>query len=300
VTDTVPTAASLAAALADVVTPGRDGAPRHFRHGADQRGLIDLAALDAVLDSGLLRTPYAEVVHRGAKLPPDAYCEERQVRAARAAGFVDGARVRALLGDGATLVLPRVDQWHRATADLAAAFTARTGCRTYGFCFFTRDGAPGVDVHRDDSDVIMVQTAGSKRWTVYEPPRGGEWDEGPTGDPGDIALEVELRVGEALFVPRGCAHAGVGGGSFSGHVSLTLPQPGLRELRQGLVRLLAATGRNLPWRPVGEAAMADTARLLLADARERLAALAPQDLLAQAEREQARYEAGRPRPGSAL
>lgn len=288
-------AAPLASALADAVAPNWHKEPRHFRPGADRHALIGLESLDALLDSGLLRTPYAELVHRGTKVPHEQYCVERQVRAVRAGGFVDQARVRALLDEGATLVLPRVDQWHSATADLASAFTARTERRTYGFSFFTRDGAPGVDVHRDDSDVIMIQTAGSKHWTVYEPPRDGEWSDGPTDDPGEPVLEVELCAGEALYVPRGCAHAGIGGSAFSGHLSLTLPQPGLVELRQGLIRLLSAAGRELPPRPVDDAAMADAARLLLADARDRLAALAPDDLLGQAEREQTRHEAGRPR-----
>lgn len=289
----------LAAALADAVAPDRRTGPHHFRHGADHRALIGREGLDVLLDSGLLRTPYAEVVHRATKLPHEEYCEARQVRAVRAEGFVDPARVRALLDDGATLVLPRAEQWHGATADLAAAFTARTGRRTYAYGFFTRDGAPGVDVHRDDSDVVMIQTSGSKHWTVYEAPRDGDWSEGPTNDPGTPVLEAELRAGEALYVPRGCAHAGVGGSSFSGHLSLTLPRPGLMELRQGLVRLLSAAGRELPPRPVGEAAMAETARRLLAEARDRLAALTPDDLFAQAEREQARHEAGRPRHRSA-
>ncbi|NED13053.1 cupin domain-containing protein [Streptomyces sp. SID9124] len=272
--------------------------PRHFRHGADHRALLGKEGLDAVLDCGLLRTPYAEVVHHGAKLPQEEYCEARQIRAVRADGFVAPDRVRALLDDGATLVLPRTDQWHGATAELAAAYTAHTGRRTYAYSFFTRDGAPGVDVHRDDSDVIMIQTAGSKHWKVYEPPVDGDWGEGPTRDPGQLVLEIELRAGEALYVPRGCAHAGVGGSTFSGHLSLTLPQPGLMELRQGLVRLLSTTGRELPPRPVGRAAMREAAHRLLADARDRLDALTPEDLLAQAEREQARREAGR-RRGSA-
>ncbi|MEU0274022.1 cupin domain-containing protein [Streptomyces sp. NPDC006307] len=268
--------------------------PCHFRISGFRDAVLDLNGMEGLLDGGLLRTPYAELVMGGQKLNPEEFCHSRQVRAARADGVVDPDRVRSFLKNGATLVLPRLDHWHRPTRELAAAVGQRLGRRVDAFAFCTAPGMPGIRVHRDDADVIMLQTSGAKRWSIHAGPQGGMWGPGPAADAGDPLLEVELREDEALYVPRGFAHAGVGGDAFSVHVSLTVREVGTKELRQELGRRVRRVGAELPPRPLDDMDLHEVARRLLREAAREIAALSTEELISGAHELQARFEDGKP------
>ncbi|CAK0865853.1 unnamed protein product, partial [Prorocentrum cordatum] len=78
--------------------------------------------------------------------------------------------------------------------------------------------AISTDVHTDNHDVLILQTEGAKRWTVYPPPqrapgkahplyRGKEEDRLLASELAEPLLEVVLRPGEVLFIPMGFPHA---------------------------------------------------------------------------------------------
>uniref|UniRef100_A0A7S4VSF2 Bifunctional lysine-specific demethylase and histidyl-hydroxylase n=1 Tax=Alexandrium monilatum TaxID=311494 RepID=A0A7S4VSF2_9DINO len=76
--------------------------------------------------------------------------------------------------------------------------------------------AVSVPPHTDRQDVLVLQTSGRKRWTVFAPPAVGPVDPLRRGKDGDAMLEAELgehlmdvtlSAGDALYVPLGFPHS---------------------------------------------------------------------------------------------
>ncbi|MET8539758.1 cupin domain-containing protein [Kitasatospora sp. NPDC004799] len=242
---------------------------------------FDLDELDAAFDGGLLRTPYLELVRSDkVTIPPEAFTTPRVVNGVTHHGFADRAKVLALLRGGATLLLRRVDQWHRPTGDLVARLTEELDRPVEAFFFVTPAGGQGLAVHRDDADVFVLQAAGRKTWYVHDAPTEADWRLGelPDDERSPLRLHGVLEPGGVLYVPRGFAHRAVGAGGLSAHLSLTVRDLSVQDLRAALERQLTE-GLGLPARPLGEAAITDACAALLEHARARLAALGPEDLL---------------------
>ncbi|GAB2726935.1 JmjC domain-containing protein [Kitasatospora kifunensis] len=251
---------------------------------------FDLAELDAAFDQGLLRTPYLEMVRSNkVTVPPDAYTTSRVVNGTTHHGFADRAKVLALLRAGATLLLRCVDQWHRPTGDLVARLSEELDRRVEAFFFVTPAGGQGLAVHRDDADVFVLQAAGQKTWYVHDAPTVANWSPGelPDDEHSPRLLHSVLEPGSVLYVPRGFAHRAVGAGGLSAHLSLTIRDICLHDLRTALEQCLSE-GLDLPVRPLGEAAIADACATLLSHVRAKLDTIEPQDLRLAARAAQAR------------
>ncbi|MEU6345926.1 cupin domain-containing protein [Streptomyces sp. NPDC046977] len=248
-----------------------------------------LDELDAAFDGGLLRTPYLEMVRSDkVVVPPAAYTAPRVVHGATYDGFADRAKVLSLLRDGATLLLRRVDQWHPATGELVARLSGELDRRVEAFFFVTPLGGQGLAVHRDDADVFVLQVAGRKTWYVHDAPAGPDWAPGELADDehSPRLLRGVLAPGDVLYVPRGFAHRAVGAAGLSAHLSLTVRDISLRDLRSALERLVTE-GLDVPALPLGETAIADACEALLAHYRARLGAVSAQDVRAAARAQQA-------------
>lgn len=242
---------------------------------------FDLDELDAALDGGLLRTPYLEMVRSDkVTVPPEAFTTARVINGVGHHGFADRAKVLALLRGGATLLLRRVDQWHRPTGDLVARLSEELDRRVEAFFFVTPVGGQGLAVHRDDADVFVLQAAGRKTWYVHDAPTTADWRLGelPDDERSPLRLHGVLEPGDVLYVPRGFAHRAVGAGGLSAHLSLTVRDLSVQDLRTALEGRLTE-GLGLPARPLGEAAIREACATLLDHARARLDALGPEDLL---------------------
>ncbi|RGD58417.1 cupin [Kitasatospora xanthocidica] len=242
---------------------------------------FDLDELDAAFDGGLLRTPYLEMVRSDkVTIPPEAFTTSRTVNGTAHHGFADRAKVLAQLRRGATLLLRCVDQWHRPTGELVARLSEELDRRVEAFFFVTPAGAQGLAVHRDDADVFVLQAAGRKTWYVHDAPTTADWRLGelPEDERSPLRLHGVLEPGGVLYIPRGFAHRAVGAGGLSAHLSLTVRDLSVQDLRIALEGQLAE-GLGLPARPLGEPAITDACAALLAHARTRLDALGPEDLL---------------------
>ncbi|MFJ6623208.1 JmjC domain-containing protein [Kitasatospora sp. NPDC091335] len=258
--------------------------PQVFRTAGWPAGLPRPGELDAVLHGGLLRVPYVEMVRDGEVVAPERFCTARTVAGRREDGWADAGLITALLAEGATLLLPQLDQWHAPVRELATDIALQLGRRTEAFCFATGAGRRGLDVHRDDADVLVVQLAGQKEWTVHEAPTDGRWRPGLAPEPGPVALHTVLGPGEVLYVPRGAAHTATGRQGLSVHLSFTVREAGTGRLHAAVGEFLAAgdagaRGDDLPERPGTTADLLATAADVLRLSRDRLAALTPQELL---------------------
>ncbi|MBB5122263.1 JmjC domain-containing protein [Streptomyces eurocidicus] len=254
---------------------------------------FDLDELDAAFDGGLLRTPYLEMVRSDkVVVPPDAYTTSRVINGITHRGFADRAKVVAQLRAGATLLLRCVDQWHRPTGELVERLSEEIDRRVEAFFFLTPAGGQGLAVHRDDADVFALQVAGRKTWYVHDAPAAADWSLGelPDDEHSPRRLHRVLEPGDVLYIPRAFAHRAVGEAGLSAHLSLTIRDISLRDLREALEQRLAEE-LDLPARPLGEAAITDACATLLGHARARLDAIGPEDLRLAARAARARRPA---------
>ncbi|MFF3174934.1 JmjC domain-containing protein [Streptomyces sp. NPDC057900] len=241
---------------------------------------FDLTELDAAFDSGLLRTPYLEMVRSNkVTVPADAYTTSRVVNGTTHHGFADRAKVAGLLRSGATLLLRHVDQWHRPTADLVARLSGELDRRVEAFFFVTPADGQGLAIHRDDADVFALQVAGRKTWYVHGAPKTADWSLGelPDDETSPQLLRGVLEPGNVLYIPRGFAHRAVGEAGLSAHLSLTIRDISLPDLAAALQHHLTED-LDVPARPLGEAAIQDACATLLNHARAKLATITPDDL----------------------
>jgi hypothetical protein len=243
---------------------------------------MTLDDVDAALAGGLLRTPYVEMVRAEAGVPASSYTESREVLFSKASGFAVGDGIVGLLADGATLLLRNTEQWHRPTAELVARLAEETERRVEAFFFVTPPGGRGLTVHRDDADVLLLQVAGSKAWSVRSAPDDADWTIGPVlHNPGTVLLDATVGEGQVLYIPRGHAHSAVGSQGLSVHLSLTIREVGGPHLERALPRVLLE-GLRLPVRPLDEVGLLDTAEAVLAAARQRLQSLTAHELVQRA------------------
>lgn len=182
----------------------------HRHHDPSLPQLLPLDAVDEILTTRSLRPPAFRLVADGSPLPLSRYTRSGRVGGQRIDDLPDVGRVLELHRRGATIVLQGLHRWWEPVAalcrDLEAALTHPVQANAY----VTPPDAAGFGVHHDTHDVLVLQTHGTKRWTVYEPvveiplARQG-WDS--AWDPGPPSLETELAPGDVLYLPRGTPHA---------------------------------------------------------------------------------------------
>lgn len=263
-----------------------------------------LADLDAALATGFFRQPYLEMVADNNAVPAHRYTSTRSVARAKPAGFVDPAKVAALLDEGATLLLRRIDQWHEPTRALLADLAGELGLAVEAFYFVTPAGRTGLPLHRDDADVLVIQVAGGKSWVVHEGPADGNWCAGPIPDheqPPAELLRTVVHPGDVLYIPRGFAHRATGQQGLSAHLSLTIREIGAADLSaQAWEAAIGDVESTLEPLPLTDDALTAAAASLLEGARQRLAGLTPEELVCRARQARVtRMPAPAPGPGLA-
>lgn len=164
------------------------------------------------------------------------YCDLSQAKPGVPAP-ADARKVQALLGLGASLVANHVQ---RVSPEVAAItqmlgeeFAAR--CSANSYCSFREVQA--FSTHFDLHDVFALQVEGEKQWHAYGArtdnpvspvPPGDEAEQWLIANRGPLLLDVTMRPGDILYLPRGQFHDAITGAAASLHVSFGLqPATGL-------------------------------------------------------------------------
>jgi ribosomal protein L16 Arg81 hydroxylase len=76
--------------------------------------------------------------------------------------------------------------------------------------YLTPARCPGLKLHYDLEDSIVVQVKGEKVWRLHEASEGPRYpralSNGPPAVRGEPAQIIHMRAGDVLFVPSGLAH----------------------------------------------------------------------------------------------
>jgi hypothetical protein len=118
---------------------------------------------------------------------------------------------------------------------------ALLGHPAHANAYLTPRRSQGLPVHHDTHDVFVLQVAGSKRWLVSEPvlelPLRDQRYSAELGEPGETVLDVVLRSGDALYLPRGWLHQALTSDEDSLHLTVGVNVvPWLEALRAAVER----------------------------------------------------------------
>jgi bifunctional lysine-specific demethylase and histidyl-hydroxylase NO66 len=150
-------------------------------------------------------------VKEGETLSPSAYTKRARIQSRDLSDIIDPGRVYDLFGGGATIVLQALHRYWTPLShfcrDLEAELTHPVQVNVY----LTPPVSQGLDIHYDTHDVLVLQVSGVKHWRVwhraFDAPLAHHKRTGTYEEPGDAQIDVELKPGDCLYIPRGFLHA---------------------------------------------------------------------------------------------
>jgi bifunctional lysine-specific demethylase and histidyl-hydroxylase NO66 len=171
-----------------------------------------------------LRAPGFRLVKAGARLDQRAYTTDLSWRPQPFTGTAQVGRVLAEFAAGATIVLQGLHLTRLPTARWCRGLEALLGHPVQANAYWTPRASQGLPVHHDTHDVFVLQVDGSKRWLVHEPvlelPLRDQRYSPELGAPGEVVLDVTLRAGDTLYLPRGWMHEALTSAEDSLHLTI--------------------------------------------------------------------------------
>ncbi len=161
-------------------------------------------------------------------VPVAAYCREAIDRTNRTSLQPDAEKVRALLKQGASLVANDIDTLTPGLANAANILERTLGGKTQSNLYCSWRERPAFATHFDTHEVFALHVEGEKTWRIYE----GRVDR-PIAHPayksldedfhdahkGAVLMEVTLRPGDLLYIPRGQYHDALASSAGTVHVA---------------------------------------------------------------------------------
>ena len=202
-------------------------APVHSE-GMDPGGFGDLLSLDDVdrfVSSWSLRLPAFRLVRDGRPLDPSRYTRTARIGSQSIAGVADPPRIFDELRGGATIVFQALQRSWLPLTRFCRALELELSHSAQANAYVTPAGSRGLGVHYDTHDVFVLQLAGTKQWSIYQPaledPLPSQPWKGPAGaEVADPCLSVTLRAGDSLYVPRGFLHSARAQEDLSAHLTI--------------------------------------------------------------------------------
>ena len=213
--------------------------------------LLDLAAVDELLSTRGLRTPFLRIAKDGDVVDPKRFTSP-QGAGAEVADQVSSDAVLRLFAEGSTVVLQGLHRLWPPLIAFANQLAADLGHPTQVNAYITPPSSRGFSPHYDVHDVFVLQVAGEKHWTIHSPvltdplrthPWAGRSAEVAAAAQRAPVIDTVLRPGDALYLPRGYIHSAVALGEISAHLTIgvhPVTRWGAVESALDLVRTLAA------------------------------------------------------------
>jgi ribosomal protein L16 Arg81 hydroxylase len=186
--------------------------------------LLSVADVERLVSSGGLRTPGLRLVQEGGTIAESSYTTDISWRPKTFTGVVDPDRVATAFAEGATIVLQALHHTWPPLARFCRALELELGSGVQANSYYTPRRSQGFAVHHDTHDVFVLQVAGEKHWRVYEPllelPLKAQRWSSSLGEPGPPVLELTLRAGDTLYLPRGWLHDALTSQTDSLHITV--------------------------------------------------------------------------------
>jgi hypothetical protein len=186
--------------------------------------LLSVVDVERLVGSGGLRYPAFRLVKEGGKIGLTEYATDLPWRPDPFTGTADPDRIAAAFETGATIVLQALHLSWAPVARFCRALEAELGYPAQANSYYTPRRSQGFAVHHDTHDVFVLQVAGEKLWRVYNPlqelPLKRQRYSKSLGEPGPPVLELALRAGDTLYLPRGWLHDALTSETDSLHITV--------------------------------------------------------------------------------
>jgi JmjC domain len=184
--------------------------------------LLSTRDVERLITETGIRTPGFRLVKAGATVA--GYTTDLAWRPAAFTGVADVPRVLEEFEAGATIVLQGLHHLWLPLARYCRHLESYLGHPVQANAYYTPRGSQGLPVHHDTHEVISLQVAGEKRWLVYEPvldlPLKNQRYKSALGAPGEPLLDVTLRPGDTMYLPRGWLHQALTSDFDSLHITV--------------------------------------------------------------------------------
>ena len=184
--------------------------------------LLSTRDVERLITETGIRTPAFRLVKAGETV--SGYMTDLAWRPSAFTGVADVRRVLEEFEHGATIVLQGLHHLWLPLARYCRHLEAFLGHPAQANAYYTPAGSQGLPVHHDTHEVISLQVAGTKRWLVYEPvlelPLKNQRYRSALGAPGEPVLDVTLRAGDTLYLPRGWLHQALTSDADSLHITV--------------------------------------------------------------------------------
>ena len=170
-----------------------------------------------------------KLVFNGAAIAGDRYMDivETLGGAVRRA---DPAKLDVFLQMGASLVAGAVHEISPELRAIAVCLSEQLGGRAEANAYCSFKGIQAFTSHFDVSEVIAIQCEGEKVWNLYENRanapiealRGANAQAVIDASKGRVAMQVRMRPGDLLYIPRGFCHDALATSGASLHVTFSV------------------------------------------------------------------------------
>ena len=190
--------------------------------------IFSLDAVDELVSRRGLRTPFVRVAKNGQTLADSAFTSGGGVGAGVADQVSDDKLLR-LFADGATIVLQGLHRTWPAINDFVSTLAEDLGHPVQANAYVTPRQSQGFNDHYDVHDVFVLQVAGEKHWRIRPPVQVWPTRDQPWTDYREQVeaataeaplLDVALKPGDCLYLPRGFLHSATATEEVSAHVTL--------------------------------------------------------------------------------
>ncbi len=186
--------------------------------------LLSVTDVERLISSGGLRIPALRLVKEGGTIAESSYTTDISWRPKPFLSMADPDRVATSFAEGATIVLQALHHTWLPLARFCRALEIELGSGVQANSYYTPRRSQGFAVHHDTHDVFVLQVAGEKHWRVYEPllelPLKAQRWSSSLGEPGPAVLELTLRAGDTLYLPRGWLHDALTSDTDSLHITV--------------------------------------------------------------------------------
>jgi hypothetical protein len=205
--------------------------PLHNPAGnAELRGLLGWSKLNELLG---LPSHWSEanikLIFQGVPVAGDLYLDNVDTLGGTVRR-ANPAKVDVFLQMGATLLAGAVHEISPEVLSVAASLSDQFAGRAEANAYCSFQGIQALASHFDVHEVFAVQCEGEKVWNLYEN-RANAPIEGLRGDDaqaaidaskGRVAMQVRMRPGDMLYIPRGFCHDALASSGASLHVTFSV------------------------------------------------------------------------------
>ena len=195
--------------------------------------MVGVGDLDEYLQSELLPASSINIVRDGVRCPLDAWSTTTTLPRG-SDRYAAPEKIFSLYGSGATVILNAVDHTVPPVTRVCRELARELGHPVQANIYITPPHGQGFANHRDEHDVLVLQIHGRKCWRIFPDAQDGAGTA--------PAVDLEMRQGDLLYIPRGTAHEAKCSDVASIHVTVGL----LPIYAFHLIEELAASARDHP------------------------------------------------------